>query len=66
MCWQMLAKFSNNEFNENPLSGSQSCYMRTDGLTDIVKLIGTFCNFSIATYKTNFETFTLCAGFSPV
>jgi hypothetical protein len=37
--------FSNIKFKENPSSGSERCFMRTDRETDMTKLITAFRNF---------------------
>jgi hypothetical protein len=46
---QILQKYSNIKFHENPFSGSRVVPCgRTDGKTDMTKLIVTFCNFASA------------------
>jgi hypothetical protein len=44
-------KYSTIKFDENPSSGSQVISMRTDGETDMKKLIVAFCNFAKAPNK---------------
>jgi hypothetical protein len=41
-------KYSNNKFRENPSSWRRVCFMRTDGRTDITKLIVAFRDFANA------------------
>jgi hypothetical protein len=41
----------NIKFHENPSSGCQVDNMRTDGRTDMMKLIGAFCEYANAREK---------------
>jgi hypothetical protein len=49
---QILKKYSNIKFHENPSSGSLT--MWADGQTDILKLIVAFCNLTNAPKKLDF------------
>jgi hypothetical protein len=45
---QIIKKYSNIKFHENPVQWKPSCFMRTEGQTDMTKLIVAFRNFANA------------------
>ena len=53
---QILEKYSNIKFHENPSNWEQSFSMRTDRQTDMTKLIVTFRNFAQATADTHIKS----------
>jgi len=50
---QILEKYSNTRFHQRPVQWEQSCSMRTDGRTDLAKLIVALRNFANAPQNVN-------------